>query len=108
MSYDISVVAPVVTGGETVLHTLYERGFTYNNSGIMYAIGCGRDDLSGKLASEVVERIANGIRLLQSEPSKYRDKEPSNGWGGIEDCLNLLNGLLGACRAAPLARIEYR
>jgi|SRR6185503_566095 len=107
MSYWIYVTASVVTGGEPVAHTLYERNFTYNNSGIMNAIGCGRDDLSGKMASEVVERIANGVRLLQSEPSKYRDQEPSNGWGGIDDCLDLLNGMLAACRAAPLARIEY-
>lgn len=91
MSWDVSV--------EAITRTMvYDRNVTWNNASIFReALGCHFRDLNGKTGKEVRAQLQTAIADIMQHPHHYQVLEPSNGWGGIEDALDVLNGMLRAC-----------
>ncbi len=91
MSWDVSVEAVTRT-------TVYDRNVTFNNAEIFYsALGCHFRELEGKKGADVVERLRHAVQDIMAHPARYQAFAPANGWGGVEDALEVLNGLLHAC-----------
>lgn len=43
--------------------------------------------------SDVIEKIEHGIRELRTRPSVYKELEPSNGWGTLDDAIRVLESM---------------
>jgi hypothetical protein len=44
--------------------------------------------------NDVVEHVRHGIYELNTHKSAYKKLEPSNGWGSVEDALEVLKSIL--------------
>jgi len=91
MSWDVSVDAVTRT-------TVYDRNVTFNNAPIFWeALGCNFRELDGKKGHEVRARLQQAVADIVLRRDRYEALAPSNGWGGVEDALDVLNGMLRAC-----------
>ncbi len=97
-----------VPAGRNHEMTIYERNFTYNNGGILRAAMDGFCFTEGQRlpASETAGVIAKGIKAIESDRSSFVPLEPANGWGGIDDTLEVLRGILTAFESEPESFLE--
>ena len=104
MSWDVSAT---VTEVKEVTTEVYERNVTWNNQPIfMKALGCGFRDLDGKSGREVLPLVSAALENIQSNRAEYEPLEPDNHWGGVDDVLNVLRGLLAACTEYPDCKVQ--
>lgn len=100
MSWDVCVSAMKET-------EVYERNVTWNNGAIFVkALGCEFRELDGKSCREVVMLLNRAIADIAQNRSAYAELEPENGWGGIDDSLDLLRGLRQSCEEYPDGHIH--
>ena len=106
MSWDVSVV---VTYVYTVNESVYDRNVTWNNQALFFkALGCGFRDLNGQSVAEVLPLVEHALMDIAAHRADYAPLAPDNGWGGIDDVLDVLRGLQDACTAYPdaVVRVE--
>jgi hypothetical protein len=81
---------------------VWDRNFTYNNSEILSeAFGRPFRELHGKLGRELAPLIAAAVLDITDKRALYELLEPPNGWGGINDVLDVLNHLAQWCQEKP-------
>lgn len=79
---------------------------TYNLGPMLRAAGFpGWQALIGAPASEVGGMLRSVADRLRSDPVKYREYNPSNGWGTYEGAIEFLDEFAAACAAHPRATI---
>lgn len=59
-----------------------------------------------KNAKQLISPIKKAIKELESNPDKYKNYNPKNGWGSYETLLKSLKKILEACIKHPKAKIE--
>ena len=64
------------------------------------------DELGITTAGELVEPLAAGLTLLQSDPERFTAFDAPNGWGVHENLVGFVERYLTACRENPDAKIE--
>lgn len=64
------------------------------------------EEINIKVASELVEPLTDGLILLASDPNRFKQFNPDNGWGDYEGLLRFVADYLGACRKYPQATVE--
>lgn len=121
MSFDVYLCGP----SETVpcvcpcghAHTkiertvLFEANITHNlnrmagEAGIYRAVWCP-DEIGITTAAQLIEPLTSGIALLESDPERFRQFDPSNGWGSYQAFIPWLEAYLEACQAHPDASVE--
>ena len=57
-------------------------------------------------AAQLIEPLTSGIALLESDPERFRQFDPSNGWGSYDCFLPWLRNYLRACKTHPDATVE--
>jgi hypothetical protein len=57
-------------------------------------------------ASELVDHLRNGLALLKSDPERFREFNPANGWGNYETLVVFVETYLAACEAYPDAKVS--
>jgi hypothetical protein len=63
-----------------------------------------RPDENGiSLARQLIEPLETGLHELCSNPEKYRQYNPENGWGHYEGLCDFVRDYLAACRKWPEA-----
>jgi hypothetical protein len=89
-------------------HSVFEANITHNVSrmwdmaGVYDALYKSR----GKLASQIIDDLAVGIRRMEEDMPTYRNLNPENGWGSADGALAWLKNLITACKKYPNSRIE--
>lgn len=67
---------------------------TYNIGAILrQATGLDFKQSEYYKCSEIFENVVKGAAELELHGDKYRKLEPPNGWGTVENAINVLNGL---------------
>ncbi len=95
MSWDVYMMAVTETN-------VYDRNVTWNNGGIFEkALGFEFRKLNGKSGAEALPLLIHAIVDIAQHKKEYVDLEPDNGWGGIEDALDVLRGLRNSCEEFP-------
>lgn len=56
-------------------------------------------------ASELVEPLREGLRLLESDPARFKQFNPPNGWGNYDVLRGFVRQYLEACREYPDAEV---
>ena len=57
------------------------------------------------IAAELIEPLKKGLAKLQSEPDRFKQLNPSNGWGSYEQLVSFLTAYLEACQLYPTAQV---
>ena len=92
--------------------TIFSANVTHNMSKMASAAGIYEilwrtDETNTKLAADIIEPLRKGIELLKSDPERFKEFNPSNGWGNYECFLEFLENYLNACVENPDATISW-
>lgn len=102
---------PVIAQQEPETRELYSRNITHNlghmaaQSGL-YEVLWRPEENGIRVGSEAVLLLEDGIKLLRSDPTRFRQFDAPNGWGKYENLLSFAELTLAACREYPNARIR--
>lgn len=87
-------------------HDVYDANITHNLTRMADAAGLygpvWRPEENGiTTAADLIPLLSDGIARMVADPAKYREYNPSNGWGSYEGFVRWLRDLLVACREHP-------
>lgn len=102
MSYDIGLSADL--GGPEPIH-FGDWNYTSNCARMWRLAGADLADFHGKTAEECIPRLRRAIEDMMIHPVKFRELEPSNGWGSLETLIPALRRLLELFESAPKAEV---
>lgn len=107
MSYDVSFKAKLEGTDQWVYVGADWINHTYNTAAMIKEV-CGSypSDWDGRKCADMYPIIAQGAALLRDNPQRYRQFEPSNGWGTVETTLDFLMKIADNCEKYPTAVIE--
>lgn len=63
------------------------------------------DEIGIATASQLIEPLRIGLALLKSDPERFKQFNPRNGWGNYEALVCFVERYLEACEATPEARV---
>ena len=95
-------------------HVVYEDNVTHNLTDMARAAGVYKalwrpEDLEIKTAKELKGHLSRALRRLSSDPGRYQEYNPENGWGDFEGFIQFISRLLVACIQHPDAKVRaYR
>ena len=64
------------------------------------------DEIGIQFAAQLIQPLEDGLSLLVSNPSRFEEYNPKNGWGSYEGLVDFVTRYLEACRAHPSATIR--
>ena len=109
MSLDIGLYVEADTGGDELRNVeLYHACYTGNvcpmwtEAGVYEALY----ESDGVEAASIIPILEDGIADMELRVDAYSALNPPNGWGNYEGALELLHGLLAACKRDPKALIS--
>lgn len=93
------------------VETLFERNITHNLAKMANAVGIYEevwrpDELGVEKAGQLIEILEQALEMLNSDPYKYKQYEPENGWGSYEAFVRFVWEYLEACEKFPEAIVE--
>jgi hypothetical protein len=103
MSYDVYL--EIDTGGTEPVEVSW-LNHTSNTAAMWRAAGCDIAECDGRPAANFAEGLASAIEAIESDPDRYRQYEPPNGWGTLETTLKFLRDLLHACQCHPRTTVR--
>ena len=127
MSLDVHLEMKLDTGNEEYVADLFNANVTHNLGEM--ASECGlynplwrpyrlfnvtddeayegtREDDMNILAEDIVDALKKGLEILLSDPKKYKQFNPSNGWGTYEGLVKMTTNYIEACDKYPKARVR--
>lgn len=96
---------------ESASDEVYSANITHNlntmakEAGIYKELWCP-EELGITKAKELIEPLTIGLRLLQSDPKRFKQYNPDNGWGSYETLVNFVLDYLSACVHYPEADVK--
>lgn len=60
----------------------------------------------GARAGDLVPQLTGGVKVLASDPERFKTFNPSNGWGSYDGLLATACAFLAACQQYPDAIVE--
>jgi hypothetical protein len=64
------------------------------------------DEINVDIASELIDPLTQGLIRLAADPDKFKQFNPSNGWGDYQGLVSFVAQYLDACQKFPFAVIE--
>jgi hypothetical protein len=104
MSLDIHLTANVPTH-------VFSRNITHNLNKMADAAGLYQaiwhpEELGFTKAKQLIKPLKAGLKLLKSDPEKFRAFDAPNGWGNYVTLVDFVEKYLAACIAWPNATIS--
>lgn len=59
------------------------------------------DEIGVRTAGELVEPLSEGLRMLKSDPEKFKAFDDPDGWGVYEHFVPFVEEYLAACKEYP-------
>ncbi|HUV63900.1 MAG TPA: hypothetical protein VMW24_08380 [Sedimentisphaerales bacterium] len=99
MSLDVSLtrVQPTEVFSANITHNLNRMAETVG----IYKHLWRPDEIGITKAGQLVEPLCEGLRLLRSDPERFKALEPANKWGTYDGFVSWLTTLLQACEKYP-------
>ena len=90
---------------------VYQANITHNLNRMADAAGIYKplwrpDELEITRAEELIEPLSSGLEALKSNPERFEELNPENGWGTYEGLVQFVENYLGACRQYPQATVS--
>lgn len=104
MSLDVCLteMAPTQVYAANITHNL---GTMANDAGI-YQHLWRPEELGITYARDLIEPLQTGLRLLVSDPDRFRKHEPDNGYGTYDGLVRFVRAYLWACVDSPDAEVR--
>lgn len=83
----------------------HNMGRMAREAGLYEALWCAQDNGVGH-AGDLIEPMEKGLALLVSDPARFRQFNPENGWGDYEALVRFAERYLAACREYPAAEVR--
>lgn len=64
------------------------------------------DEIGIKTASELIEPLRNGLKLLKSDKDRFSEFNPKNRWGDYDGLVEFVQEYLQACEKYPDAEVS--
>jgi len=64
------------------------------------------DEIGITKASQLIEPLAKGLKLLRENPERFKEYNPENGWGTYEGLVDFVRSYLQACMENPDADVN--
>lgn len=105
MGLDFSLESPYCK------HQLYSGNITHNLGAMADEAGIyeclWRPDEHGyERAGQIIPLLTDGVRRMVSDPARFKQHNPSNGWGTYKDFKRFVEEVLAACSENPEAKIR--
>lgn len=89
---------------------VYDANITHNLGAMAHEAGIYMhlwrpEEIGITHAAQLIEPLAAGLALLQSEPTRFRKLNPENGWGNYDGLVSFVARYLDACRDYPDAEV---
>jgi hypothetical protein len=98
----LSVVRPVEVYWRNITHNLNRMA---DEAGI-YKHLWRPDEIGVSRAGDLIQPLRDGLAVLESDPERFKQFNPANGWGSYEGLVDFVREYLAACEANPDAEIE--
>ena len=72
----------------------------------LYKILWRPEELGVSRAADLIGPLTNGLALLISDPERFKQFNPKNGWGSYELLVEFVTKYLDACIESPNATVE--
>jgi len=94
----------------TVRETYFSANITHNLNRMAMAVGIYSplwrpDEVGVKKASQLIEPLEEGLRLLESDAARFKKFDSPLGYGVYDDFVPWLRSYLSACREHPDADV---
>lgn len=94
-----------------IIESGYSANITHNLGKMADAAGiyCALwrpDEIGCKFAKDIIQIVEGGLINLILNPSKYREYNPSNGWGSYDGFVVWVANYLEALKQTPESEIE--
>jgi hypothetical protein len=91
--------------------TAFDANITHNLSPMakaarVYEVLWCPEEINLKYAKELIPLLEGGLQRLRSDPDRYKEFNPPNGWGRYEVLVSFIEGYLKACRENPTATVS--
>ena len=96
---------------KTVSPEYYHRNITHNLGLMAEEAGIYRclwrpEELEIHQAGQLVPLLTEGLRLLRSDPERFKKFNSSNGWGSYDGLVEFVAKYLEACEKWPFAKVN--
>lgn len=92
-------------------NTVYSANITHNLNKMASEAGIYKhlwrpDEINITKASQLVTPLKMGLAVLETDPERFKEFNPSNGWGTYEGLVEFTRNYLGACEQYPEAQVS--
>ena len=107
MSLDVSLFVVKET-------EVFEANITHNLGGMagaagLYDILWKPKETGIETATDLIQPLRDGLAILKSDPHKFKQMNPENGWGSYDGLVRFCESYLRACENNPHAKVKaYR
>jgi len=64
------------------------------------------EEIDIEYARQLIEPLRDGLALLKSDPERFKEFNPENGWGNYDGLVSFVENYLRACEEYPDAKIR--
>lgn len=91
--------------------TVYDRNITHNLTTMAHEANIYEhlwkpEEIGIEHADQLIEPLTEGLKLLKSDPDRFKQFNPSNGWGNYEGFVDFVADYLEACKQYPEAKVS--
>jgi hypothetical protein len=108
LTVNLMVPKPVSIYDNNITHNLSKMAseVKLSNGLTLYDVLWRPDEHELELAEDIAELLDEGWNILQSEPDRFRQFNPENGWGNYDNLCRFVYEYRTACWEEPDASIE--
>lgn len=105
MSLDVYLALPVEDGDVFWRNITHNVGPMAREAGVYLA--CWRpEEINVTYARDLIAPLREGLARLEAEPERFKQYNPSNGWGSYDGLVAFVRAYLKACECWPDAKVE--
>lgn len=102
---------PVVVEYDDDYNEIYTANITHNLNRMAGEAGIYKhlwrpEEIGIQKAEQLTQPLEEGLRLLESDPQRFKEFNPPNGWGDYEGLVRFVRNYLQACREHPRADVR--
>ena len=102
---------PVIVKQDEESNEVYSANITHNLNQMASEAGIYKylwrpDEIGITKAEQLIQPLRDGLELLKSNPKRFKELNPENGWGDYEGLVSFVEKYLAACEKYPSAEVS--
>ena len=108
LDVDLMVTQPTSVYSANITHNLGKMAneVKLSNGRTLYEVLWRPDEHEMKFAKDIAELLDEGWNILLSDPAKFKQFDPENGWGSYEGLCDFVYKYRNACWDQPDAELS--